>query len=414
MKKNVKRIMFGISILSIALTISCNVFKTGSALKANENSLAIVDIEEMMQTEEFKESLNKSLEEKFGANYQEIIEKNSQSVEKAKTIDGMFMKTRSDETIYPDYYGGMYIDDNEDLVVQIVRDKIPEKNSTEYEAYLKMLNNSKAEYVKYSYNELKNVLDSINDYAESNLEVLSYFESAYVDLDLNRVVVSLKNNDFVERKAFINLTNNTDFLSFIESSDTEPTATFSPGSAVKSCTMGFRAIYNGQPGIVTAGHCVMDKNAKGEYEYIAGIGPVTERIISGSVDVAFIESAEDLSLTNTLKYSIYPTTSLSTSFVSSFVVKGQIIGKVGMKSGAKTGKITQTSMTLTNSSYGVLTDMVEADAYNDNGDSGGPIFTINKTAGDILGIVHGRPTNGNTTRYTKLDNIRKKMNISRY
>lgn len=418
MKKNNKKRIAVLAFTAILTSIlATNVHTTKEAKTTKtDNGLAIVDMEALFQDKDFMDSYEKSLEENFGENYKEIVEKNRESVDTAKKIDGLFMKARSGKAIYPDYYGGMYIDDNEDLVVQIVEDKIPQKSSAEYAKYLEIFNNSRIEYVKTSYTELENILDRINEYIESNVEVRNYFRTAYIDLDLNSVVVGLKNNNIDERSAIINLVGDSNLIVFTKSEGSEPTVTLSPGSAVKSCTMGFRARYNGHSGLITAGHCVMDKNENGNYETVPNIGPVEIKLLGGSVDVAFIEGSDsNLSLTNTLKYSLYPATSLSTTFVSSFVVNGQIIGKVGAKTLAQSGKITQSNITIYDEDHDVtLTNMVEASAKNEKGDSGGPVFTMNKASADILGIVSQKPKGGTGTIYTKLDNIRAKINITRY
>lgn len=118
-------------------------------------------------------------------------ERNYQMASIARNADA-FLKYRYDNK-YPDFYGGMYIsDDAYNLVIQIVKDKIPKEGTQEYFYYNELYTvdkKIKIEYVKYSYNELEFIYNKINDYIEVNNlpEVLNYW---YIDIYRNRVVVN--------------------------------------------------------------------------------------------------------------------------------------------------------------------------------------------------------------------------------
>lgn len=109
---------------------------------------------------------------------------------------------------YPDYYGGMYIsDDAYNLILLIVKDKIPIKGSLEYNYYNEILNvdNSiKVKYVNNSYNDLEKVFNTINDYITTNT-VPEYFNGVGIEVIKNKVVVNCVTvnesiiNDFKEK-----------------------------------------------------------------------------------------------------------------------------------------------------------------------------------------------------------------------
>lgn len=62
---------------------------------------------------------------------------------------------------YPLYFGGMYVsDDSKNVILQIVKDNIPDENSDEYSIYKKIINlvsSIKIQYVENLYNELNDI-----------------------------------------------------------------------------------------------------------------------------------------------------------------------------------------------------------------------------------------------------------------
>ena len=117
---------------------------------------------------------------------EKYYERNYQMSFVARDIEA-FLKYRYDGK-YPDYYGGMYISDNAyNIIVQIVKEKIPQKGTRDYSYYNELFTVNKAievEYVKNSYNELEDVYNKLNDYFTNN----SYFE------DLNGFGIDVLNN----------------------------------------------------------------------------------------------------------------------------------------------------------------------------------------------------------------------------
>ena len=101
---------------------------------------------------------------------EKYYERNYQMSLVARNVEA-FLKYRYDGK-YPDYYGGMYIsDDAYNLVVQLVEDNIPSKETRDYYYYNELFTVDKAikvEYVKNSYNKLEEVNQQLIDYFSNN------------------------------------------------------------------------------------------------------------------------------------------------------------------------------------------------------------------------------------------------------
>lgn len=92
-------------------------------------------------------------------------------------------------TVYPDYYGGSYINDDGKLVIFVPEDTITVATSSlselEDESYV-------IEPVSYSYNTLKDVMNQLNDYfLHEDDEVSNNINRFGIYDDQNRIVVSL-------------------------------------------------------------------------------------------------------------------------------------------------------------------------------------------------------------------------------
>ena len=122
---------------------------------------------------------------------EDFYERNYQLTFVARDVEAFFKYRFGD--VYPEFYGGMYIsDDSYNLIVQIVEEKIPEKGTMEYYYYNELStvdDRIKTEYVKYSYNELLNINNTITDYFSNN-KVFEDLNSWYIDVYNNRVVVN--------------------------------------------------------------------------------------------------------------------------------------------------------------------------------------------------------------------------------
>ena len=102
-----------------------------------------------------------------------------------------WMERESDPDLYPDYYGGSFIDNNGNFVIALTN------NSQKVQELLKEAletDNFKTETVQYSYRQMLRVMDSIDEFLINNSipddhVVLSHFAGAYPDVMENRVKV---------------------------------------------------------------------------------------------------------------------------------------------------------------------------------------------------------------------------------
>lgn len=96
---------------------------------------------------------------------------------------------QTNETIYPDYYGGAYIDNNGVLIVWI-------KEGSDIPISLSKNSSIKIKKGIYSYNELNKIMDTINKFKEEHNSSLNLISSNiymwFLDEKNNRVEVCLK------------------------------------------------------------------------------------------------------------------------------------------------------------------------------------------------------------------------------
>ena len=155
--------IFSLLVIILTIIIPITIAKASSKIVSND-----IDI---------------SLKEYLGENYKERIRKNSTSAKNIEKIESMFSKEEVDFNVnkYPNYIGGLYIDDQDDnIVIQIVRKNIPSatKSMNEYNLYSDILSidkNAKIKYVDYSYNEISEVIEFLADYYSNN------YENGYID-----------------------------------------------------------------------------------------------------------------------------------------------------------------------------------------------------------------------------------------
>ena len=373
----------------------------------DSNTLALLDYEEILKTDE----VAKELEKTYGKNYKEVLSKNYEASEKAEKITNNMMKAKSVGNIYPDYYGGMYINDNQDLVIKIVKSK---KESEKLFADEEVL----FEYVEHSYNELDEVNNTIIDYFGTHDVKDNKLVANYVDIFKNKVIVELENNTKEEQDWFMKNIIDSSLIEFKKGvRHTTTSRIYNAGANINNtCSVGYRAKLNGVEGFITAGHCIP------KAPVIPGFGTATKIIYEdkGKIDAAFIKNDAGVSITNTLEYGYFPTTSLNTKGYPGGAV-GTIVVKVGATTKVTSGSITNSNYSSTDDNDKYLTNLILTSALCDHGDSGGVVFkpgnNIDKT-GTVLGIVHGKvgPETGKPANmiYSRADLIQTQLGITRY
>lgn len=303
-----------------------------------ENQIKLVD--DIANDKKFTEEINKYMIQQYGKNYEEKLANNQNAVKSAHKIENTFQKNKKGDYIYPNYVGGLYINNDDRLVIQLVEGSIPTMENKEYINYKNIIeidNNAKVEFVNYSYEELTKIHDIIlNDFLGKDNNVVGL----YTDVIKNKVVVEVKNRDMVKLEKMKENGINIDMVVFEKGGSFSEVANINPGGkffgTAGYCSYGYRAkTGQGKIGIVTAGHCFTNNG-----ESISGIGTVTQRRNDGTLDVAFVQTNSGVTPTNTLDqnpaFGTYNT--ISTTVTSSYVT-GQAIAKLGYRTGYTMGNV---------------------------------------------------------------------------
>jgi len=181
--------------------------------------------------------------------------------------------------VYPDEYGGSYIDDNGKLVVLYVNDdttsKLTRKNDL---CKATGIQDVKIDSVEYSYNDLLNTSDIIGDFIlnqyenQSTLKRLNEKENTMIDVEVVQSAIDTKNNTVVVWMSDIS---DEAIEAFRKNISDEPYLTFKlaegrpvleasyrseggwvNGDGVNSgASIGFPEKYGELSGFVTAYHC---------------------------------------------------------------------------------------------------------------------------------------------------------------
>ncbi len=349
--------------------------------------------------------------EKYGLDF--LVKQENSYLNHEKLMKS-FNMSKSNDSIYPDYYGGSYIDNNGNLVIyikdiDISQDKFQKSIDTELG-----INDFTVKSAMYSYNELNSVMDMLNSYKSNNPDdiVANNFNIYWLSDRENTIVVELDEMNEEQISLFKKAVIDSPIITFKESEGTPvKQVNVNPGQKISRSTfdasMGYRAKKNGVVGIVTAGHFASLNaliNVSG-----TDIGKVTARQESGSVDAAFIEiTNSSYTPTNTLNGT---SNTLSTTISQPGV--GTVINKLGYKTGATTGKILSTNVSITLDGIN-HTNLTSADYTSDYGDSGGIIYSyISSTNTRYTLGIHCAEV-GSTTYYIKADEINSALGTSRY
>lgn len=324
-----------------------------------------------------------------------------------------FGRTYSDteEIVYPDSYGGAYINESGKLVVYLTDDSARPAALSGYDDVIYQL-------CDYSYNDLLSVMDELNQYkfSRANEEVSQNFnEFALYDSE-NRVVVKLDDFSDESIQEFRENVCDSDAIVFEQGYgpvDTEVNVnagseiSFSGGRA----SLGYRVKRNGVVGFVTAGHAADSVGKVIRYNGTAFASCRATRQ-GGSADAAFCAiTNSNYSPTNTL----FGTSNVLSTTISRPGV-GTIINKIGMATGHTSGRVQSTNATATFTSGATITNLTTADYRSAPGDSGCVVYSyIGSTNARLtLGIHTGASRNGVTRYYTKADEVNAALGTYRY
>ncbi len=398
MKRNLKKLTF-LGILAVAFVLGVAFYQRYSSHPSlNEKEVALITA--------------------YGDDYDAYLKRNAYELKIAQKIHEKLIKYG--DTL-PNFYGGSYIsDDSYNLIVQVVKDNIPNESDLDYDLYQSIINMDstiKIEYVKNSYAELKKINDLITNQALSKSIDIDKFVGNYIDVYSNNVKVEVAGGlDTISNDVKSQLPKS-DLIQFVASERKIDTSELKAGSGITtqgkpdSCSLGFRAKYNGMDGYITAGHCF-----SGEQDASSG-GIVVKKIYSGSVDAAFVHlTSSSYTLSNSLAYTSGDITSLNDIVICPYLEVGTAVAKVGVKTHYTAGTVLNNSYRVTVNNVN-FTDMVLTDVYASGGDSGGPVFipTVEDGGVTLIGIVKGGNIyNPSSMIFTKEENIYSQLRYERY
>lgn len=306
---------------------------------------------------------------------------------------------------YPEEYGGAYIDDNGNLVVQCV--EVSANMTREETMFTKAalsevtgLQTVKTDTVQYSYNQLVIANNTIGAHIVKVTEESAVSEKARklevgtfkgkivqtaIDAKNNTVVVWLDDVSADSIKAFRKEIYDAPYLVFELASDERPTLqkTYEAGEGCINgdCylngggSIGFPATFGSYSGFVTAWHC-----SEPGMNYINGQVYGTRVDGSSTYDYAFIHQTN---FTDTVSRGMYDTTKTLKAYSYSYVIQGSAVGRTGCATGYSDGIVTYVGV---NNPLG--NDLLQTDCGSEGGDSGGPYFGSPSSSTPSIAGIH--------------------------
>ncbi|MCL2400456.1 MAG: S1 family peptidase [Defluviitaleaceae bacterium] len=390
------------------------------------------------------------LKEEFGS---EFLLNHDVSLTNAMDILNSFPQSRTGEIIYPDYFGGLYIDDNGNLVNLVVTE-------TNFDNHVRRLSeNITIREVEFSYRELREIWEYITERIISRGDMIFYNTGGqFLDVSGNRIVVELIDYSENGIELFRELMIDSPVIQFIEFIETDWTyglginfdtenieyesseehinnavigsetidilpannITVTPGDPIRvyrngqwvgTGSIGYRAIatFDSRRGFVTAAHIANGGLQRGDIVHAQGrrIGILAgndDARLSG-VDAAGIQIDSNVSVAGQ-----FSNISLTPTVIQP--IQGGMVSSRGTPGGTsnpiiRSGTITNTSRNVTVNGVS-LTRVVETNFSTLGGESGGIIISPIPGAAATLRGVQGIIVAGsaNTTLFSHANNIR--------
>lgn len=296
---------------------------------------------------------------------------------------------------YPDFddgYGGVYIDDNGILVLNIVEGKVEK-----FLENVEVDTNIAIKEVQYSLKDIIQAQEELRKIAKD----LCITSIARSERD-NTLIVTI-NNDFEYNKSWLLESIKLDNIIVIEDynemtiKNTVNYVINGTETVINSSglTVGFAARRNGDAGFVTAGH-VVSSNGDNVYCGVSHCGDVDGRINSGSVDATFVDLRYPLIGTKWLptKEFMNDDTYYSVNTSDYFLIQGVGVSAYGFISGKKNGTIMSTSFDYEDEDGHFRYDFVQSSYYAIFGDSGAGVTMPGYWGGStfhikVIGIQSG-------------------------
>ena len=330
-----------------------------------------------------------------------------------------FPRSRAGHIMYPECFGGTYIDAYGNAVFLVTSHMALRRNGNTTElALASRLDEAVVRYVEFSFNDLWDMVQMLNAVFMANPYSYAFqnVDGWFLDVIGNRVVVELdelsRYQIFMFRSLIVDspmIVFRQDSVTFYQDASKSPSVehhsvepfsfTVLPGNMLVQGSLGYRAMLlgTGEIGFVTAAHVVYDRVTVSE-------GPIVDRSLWG-VDAAFVAVRDGVQMSNRV-FNVYHSNTFAHPFPGH---RTMIRGRHGLFSPrfSEIRRIGQTTSSPADGPFGAVTVFNTVFVYNRNqqfaqqGDSGGIVLSgPQQTPNTVLGIhlgtarVNGVPTYG--------------------
>ena len=352
----------------------------------------------------------------------------------SKLIEGFKQSaTRGAASIYPDYYGGCFINDQKQLVVLTTN----ESGQAQIKSMTANASNLIFKPCEFSYNYLNQVMDDLADHMIKNKDYKAInFIHCYLLDSANVVVVELLEYSPAKIEEFKRNVSDSPAIRFESAEDDQPVGILQenakverditelyPGFGISNSinahgTIGYRVTCNNAIGFMTAGHVValneIVKNSEGTK---IGVGDLYDYKDGGTVDAAFVKVDDSSMLTN--KFGTTGSNISTEIAAESLLVEGAKIVKFGGTTFYSEGEILSPNVAVTtelpNNTKRRVTFHISTTLNAEKGDSGGPVLT--RSGYKLVGILKARTELDDgtiVTALTRSSEIKKKFYCETY
>lgn len=396
MKRSVTTILTGIGIIAMQFSCSDNFL----------DDFSDADNVKSQYSEQFMKNQEQALSQ-----YRQLLDSFEDVPLKSSSNKGKRERT---EKVYPESYGGAYIDGDGTLVICVTDSNA---NARSFSHYVND-SNTRLKAAEYPLNTLKGVMDRMNAHIKEHPEgaIAKNIDFFAIDERANRIIVDVKQLDKGYEEQLRNLIADASCVVFQDKHGNLKNTATSLGSGAallswanpESFSLGFRAKLGSEEGFITTGHA----NWANE-DYVNHNGTWFAKLVKykngGAVDAAFCE------ITN----NNFNISSLAGGSVASGQLQGQVVA-YGRYLNSANGTIVNVSVNAMGDDNGVyyenLTMFQLQSGYTIKlGDSGGGVFTNTSGNRGVLGVITGYVSgNASLGMYSKASEIRDEFGIEIY
>lgn len=315
---------------------------------------------------------------------------------KAKTRSGV----SNPDFVYPDYYGGGYLDTDGNVVVLVKGDR--NKYVSEFQRRT-LSSNVVVKECLYSYNELVHFNELLTEkFMNESLREELHWTSVGIDTEANKVIVGIVGCTEQAIAKFKSMVLDSDVVTFKEGGEGVLDSSIDLGGNISYLSaggsLGYRARGSGGSGFVTAGHCVPKV---GGFVYIDGSygADCKNTQYAGSFDGAFCVLRSGYSVSNVTKYGkvvvkadLVPLANLKNTTI---VMEGRSIAKASegvVSSVSESQTFTKNLPGIGNKKY-TISNLIYSSYPSAGGDSGGIVY--DKSSSKVVGVHTGRRLTNN-------------------